>query len=501
MKTLDPSLSKSICLRGFSEADLQPTTDWLCAKGHRVVRSLGAATLVVAGSHADASLVELTKNRGLDLMPWSEFRAQLGEDPAPHSLVVEVAPKSAPLPLIEHGDRWVRVLDMRLPVASCSSLDRRFVPDASRFAHVCFDQPFVDTVHAASTGALHKMPVALEGETSASKTTAVLWLAHLLGQPVMRMNLNGQTDTGELVGRYVPGNAADNLDLQALHEHHDLLHDQTRTILHRATDDGRALTLMETYAVAANERLPAMGWRFQEGCLPIALRHGWWLLLDEMNLAEPQILERLNCVLESPASLVLTEGAGTVFGPGGDVPVAIGFRLFATLNPAEYAGRSVLSPAFRDRWSVWHHAAVAGEDDYLAMIRFLIFGEQPVVQFHGQSYQAAASTATLPELQPLPDIETLLPRLALFHTSVAKAAGADGNAPGLGRTRRERYTFTRRTLLNTLRLTRDEWVLNPTVSGTHLLREALHTFYVARLRDAGDRKAVQSLLRAAGLDQ
>ena len=63
---------------------------------------------------------------------------------------------------------------------------------------------------AVALGVGHGLPVALEGDTAASKTTAILWLAHLLNQPVVRLNLHGQTDTGELVGRYVPGECGEN---------------------------------------------------------------------------------------------------------------------------------------------------------------------------------------------------------------------------------------------------------------------------------------------------
>ena len=79
-----------------------------------------------------------------------------------------------------------------------------FVPDAQAFAHFCIDQPTAETLaHLALSVSLNE-PCLLEGETSTSKTSSVLFLASLLGHPVVRINLNGQTDTGELVGRYVP---------------------------------------------------------------------------------------------------------------------------------------------------------------------------------------------------------------------------------------------------------------------------------------------------------
>src|SRR5262249_45468178 len=90
---------------------------------------------------------------------------------------------------------------------------------------------------------------------------------------------------------------------------------------------------------------PVSQWRWQDGPVVTALKRGWWVLLDEVNLAEPQILERLNSVLERDPMLVLTEHDHSAFGPGGQ-PIHPDFRLFATMNPAEYSGRSVLSPAY-----------------------------------------------------------------------------------------------------------------------------------------------------------
>ncbi len=447
--------SRALCLVGFDNSDLPGAQRLLQANGHRIVRTFSAAQSVVAGPHANSSVARTAQERGIELLPWDTFQKNLRRsvnNAASPADTLEVPLASVPpLPLVERTAKGYRVLDLHLEVSDSIQADPRLVPQASRFDLMCYDQPFADTLRAVCLGVAHNMPVALEGETSASKTTAVLWLAHLLGHSVMRLNLNGQTDAGELVGRYVPGG------------------------------EGQG------------------GWSFQEGSLPLALRHGWWLLLDEMNLAEPQILERLNSVLEPPPTLVVTEGDGTVFGPGGDVTVAEGFRIFATLNPAEYSGRSILSPAFRDRWSVWHHAEGPAEGDYHAMLRLLAFGQQPVVRCRDEAYQADAVVPQMPELQSLPDANSVLKRLALFHTSVSKAANGTDGSPGLGRNRRERYTFTRRILLNALRHTSACLKQNPDAPALDVLRESLRVFYISRLSATADRRAVQNLLKVCNL--
>lgn len=456
MTSLDQSLTRfhksslAVCLWGFTPHEHEKAASVLSSRGHRVVRSLAAAQFVVAGPDADANLLESTRARGLDVAPW-----QVVLDEFESAGLLENVDSGVPLareevrPLFWCDDGVSMFLDVPLPeVQSGDEGDRRFIPGADRFAGLCFDQAFVDTFHSLVTGIGQSLPVALEGETSASKTTAVLYLAHRLGQAVVRLNLNGQTDAGDLAGRFVPSDR---------------------------------------------------GWQFQEGALPRAMRHGYWLLLDEMNLAEPQILERLNSALELPATFVLSEGPGTVFGPGGDVEVAAGFRLLATLNPANYSGRSVLSPAFRNRWLIWHQALTPDEAGVLAMLRTFVFGEQPVVHWNGRPYRADACAPLFPQLADFRETDDLLARFARFHNTTAKAAGCqDGSDPGIGRQRLEREGFTRRNLHTTLLLAARA-LETGRPDPMRAFSDAIRLTYIQRYPDAADRKAMHAHLRASGL--
>jgi len=223
-----------------------------------------------------------------------------------------------------------------------------------------------------------------------------------------------------------------------------------------------------------------------------------------MNLAEPQVLERLNSVLEDDHSLVLTEGDGTVFGPKGDVPVHNEFRLFATMNPAEYAGRSALSPAFRDRWRLWRFVDQPGEAEMHAMLRTLVFGEQPSFEYKNQMYRAPKTPPIYPEMQDIEGIDDLLARLATFHHNVASASGTNSGAAQIGRTRRERYVFTRRGMLTIMKLIhrvicKGETIGSKQVPLTILLEDLLTQVYVDRVQDPSDREAIYSVMRASGL--
>ncbi len=508
---LPASASKALYLRGFTPSQATQAQEWLQERGFRVVRSLAAAQVILAGPDAEKELVDVAQRQGLKLWRWEAFQARYetatGEESAAVLVSEKVGPASAVQPLVEWGEQGqVTVLGMTFVRPELAATEAKLVPTAERFALLCMDQLFVDTVAAVLQGVRWGYPVALEGETAASKTTAVLWLAHLLGQPVARLNLNGQTDAGELIGRHVPTGSLGGMQAGDLLAHADLLEPCTRQLLERAVAEGRSLTAVEQALVVRTERLSSAQWRFQESSLPQAMRRGWWFLLDEMNLAEPQILERLNSALELPPTLVLSEHDGQVFGPNGDVAVHERFRLFATLNPAEYSGRSVLSPAFRDRWLVWHQAEVATEAEVSQMLRRLVFGEHPVVTVNGLRYQAATTEPSVDfagwQGFQQSTVETLLKQLAMFHSSVARAAGAQGVA-GLGRHQRERLTFTRRSLLSVMQHVSRELKAEQSVKDSTLLRQklrgALDLFYCRRLRDEADRKAVQSMLRAADL--
>ncbi len=87
---------------------------------------------------------------------------------------------------------------------------------------------------------------------------------------------------------------------------------------------------------------------FREGLLARAMRHGHWIILDELNLASTEILEALNRVLDDNRELFVPETEATIRAHPA-------FRVFATQNPVGfYGGRKVLSRAFRNRFVEIH---------------------------------------------------------------------------------------------------------------------------------------------------
>lgn len=85
---------------------------------------------------------------------------------------------------------------------------------------------------------------------------------------------------------------------------------------------------------------------WEDGPLVTAMRQGCLLLIDEINLAEDAVLERLNSVLEPERTLLLAEKGGPA---AEQVLAAEGFRVVATMNPGGDHGKRELSPALSNR--------------------------------------------------------------------------------------------------------------------------------------------------------
>ena len=145
---------------------------------------------------------------------------------------------------------------------------------------------------------LKKYPILLQGPTSSGKTSLISHLAAVTGHKCIRINNHEHTDIQEYIGTYINDS------------------------------QGRL--------------------RFHEGPLVQALRHGHWVILDELNLAPSEVLEALNRLLDDNRELFVPE-LQEVVKPNRH------FMLFATQNPPGiYAGRKTLSRAFRSRFLELH---------------------------------------------------------------------------------------------------------------------------------------------------
>lgn len=315
-------------------------------------------------------------------------------------------------------------------------------PSLQQFDAMALDAGTRQVLQHVAEAVAARAPCLLEGPTAATKTSGILFAAALLGQPVLRINLSAQTDASELIGQFQPQ--------------------------------------------------PGGGFAWMAGAALRAVQEGFWLVLDEVNLAPPQILERLNSLLELPPSLTVAERDLSCWGAGGQ-PIANDFRIFGTMNPAEYAGRSAQSAAGKDRWLYQLQVHAPDADAVRAMLTQAAFGRQPKAAEWGSALLGSWQPAVHSPLPDTPLVHNLLERLAQLQVSLTAAAGSDG---GLGADRREPYVFTRRGLLGLVALVSERVRAGEDVEAA--FRAGLRLAFVDRVAPQ-HRAALALLMDAAGL--
>ncbi|KAI5480555.1 hypothetical protein MNV49_000251, partial [Pseudohyphozyma bogoriensis] len=247
--------------RALFEGFLMAFTMLLDAKSNALVRTL-----------LDQHIVAKAKNRG--------------------SLFAQMPPKPSGYESVRFGPYWLETGDEPLQEP------KEYILTPSVQAKV------LDLSRAILT---RKVPVLIQGPTSAGKTSVVEYLAKRTGHRFVRINNHEHTDIQEYIGTYVSDSTSGKLV-------------------------------------------------FQEGVLVRALRRGDWIVLDELNLAPTDVLEALNRLLDDNRELVIPE-TGEVVRPHPH------FMLFATQNPPGlYGGRKVLSRAFRNRFLEMHFGDVPQDE-------------------------------------------------------------------------------------------------------------------------------------------
>ena len=164
--------------------------------------------------------------------------------------------------------------------------------------------------------------VMLIGHTGTGKTSLIEQIAARSQHGVLRVNMNGQTTIGDFVG---------------------------------------------FWTVKGGETL------WVDGVLPTAMRHGLWLVVDEIDFAEPSILAVLTAVLEPHGRLLLKEKGNEI------VPPHPSFRLFATANAVGamsayrhlYQGANLMNEAFLDRWRVYLMDYLSPDEEAEVLVRTL----------------------------------------------------------------------------------------------------------------------------------
>ncbi len=401
----------------------------------------------------------------------------------------------------------------------------QLTPSRAKFEYYTLDERTLAVVEFIAQSVQLKQSCLLTGETATSKTSAIEYLASLSGHEVVRMNLAGQTDTSELIGKYVPNDGQLQIQFEQLLKDTTLLSSASREILERITREieetgmSRGLTKLEAERIATNENLAVADWRWQDGKVPEAMKRGAWLILDEVNLADPSVRERLNSVLERSPSLVISEHLGEMISYAspfethdGERKISIrdGFHVFGTQNPAEYGARKPMSEAEKRRWLRRMSVPLPDADQYLLMLRHMIYGERPTIYSDSEKknikYVGGKQQADrFLKLREIPNMRDFIQRIAKFHATLAMLASTNQ----LSRGKKEKEIFTRACLeaffdyLEEVELVDRSWrpprIVSFKTDPSTILLKALEQYYVGKFGNNDDRAKVMDQLIARGI--
>jgi len=200
-----------------------------------------------------------------------------------------------------------------LPV---NELDSPLIPKTNKAYH------FVDPIDDIVQDINENRRIMLVGHCGIGKTSCIKELAARTNNGFISVHLNNQTTIGDFVGNWIVKNGD-------------------------------------------------MKWI--DGSLPLSVRNGYWLLVDEIDFAEANFISVLNPLLEKDGKLILKEKGYEVIEPHPN------FRLFSAGNTmgcmqeyrSLYQGTNIMNEAFLDRWRIHHIKCLPGETETKVLMDYV----------------------------------------------------------------------------------------------------------------------------------
>ncbi|XP_060523118.1 midasin [Cylas formicarius] len=308
----------------------------------------------------------------------------------------------------------------------------------------CFTRPASVLLERVMCCVRLKEPVLLVGETGTGKTSSVQYLAQVLGQKLVVINMNQQSDSTDLLGGFKPvdlklviapirqefeevfrdyfnvapnkqylSNVAQCFNKQRYSDLVKLMFKSTNAALRRLTTETETETAKPQSDVfrerwqsirdklsaidAQLKQKNAMAFAFVEGGLVKAVREGYWILLDEINLANAETLDCLSGLLED------ADGTFCLLERGDKVPIPRhpGFTMFACMNPSTDVGKRDLPPGLRNRFAEFYVDELVSKSDLLLLVRSYLEAMslkdkdvENIVAFYTRIRQEVATTLT-----------------------------------------------------------------------------------------------------------
>lgn len=362
----------------------------------------------------------------------------------------------------------ISYLGVELPKADPTKRSE-YVPDPEKYADFTVDRFEADLMRDIAESFSANEPCLLEGGTSLGKTTTVVKMCAELGYEVHYINLNGNIDVEALMGRYTPNPHKRNRDDQEF-----IFADGPVT---RGLRIQAGKSTLDALDELSGRALPA-----EQGVTKV-------IILDEINFARTEVLNRLHEVLDAlkhNSTVTLSEGASEIVQTDHAITKIVGIS-----NPpgGEFIGREGLDPALLRRWNyrkLPSELPQASTDSYLDSL----FGLQPASETISVDMILSSRPDTLlPEqLAQIDGIEQILARYSTFHQA-AKSQVAEHQ---LGADQHQRFSYDDR---EEPRRVRDFIARHFNGDITETMQQALYYYYVGKLESSADRDRLMEQVR------
>lgn len=171
----------------------------------------------------------------------------------------------------------------------------------------------------------------LVGIQSTGKNTLVEQLASLLWKPLLQLSCSRETSREDFEGAVTLGHKVYKHDKEELER--ELLK-EGYTPFQEASMKAKIRELSSENVVQTLE--------FLKEPLVIGAIEGWWVLLDEINLATSSVTSRFHSLLDYRREITVPKL--------GTIKAAEGFSVVTTMNPNSFAGASNMNQAFETRF-------------------------------------------------------------------------------------------------------------------------------------------------------
>lgn len=315
---LQPALSKAL-LRDYPQRCLADHPAALAGLQARIQARAALTDIPLTAAFLLASLSELTEPEDL-------------------GAVTAMLQNAAPLvetPKLTLDHDHFQIGRIRLPILpeATTALARESVPGVE--AKLVTTPTVLKNLEMVAASALSNKPIRLEGPTSTGKTSLVEYLSHLQNKGFIRIDLSRYAEVEDLIGSMVGAESRytrENLRALAAPE------------LAELADSFDLPNTQEPVAIIDGILQAQARPHWRDGLLVKALKAGCNVLLDEINLAPTDVIERLNELFDDDNCMTLHEHKGEKIKPHPEA------RLFAAVNPASDGGRFQHSKAALSRW-------------------------------------------------------------------------------------------------------------------------------------------------------